>query len=109
MKKVLYLLPAVLICMIYRLLTIFVMGGDISAVQPIVILYIALPVVGSVLLMKNKSWGSLIGAAMGVLMVWQYLLSDGHQHTNLDLTIGTAVILYYALMGILCVMTNRKK
>lgn len=109
MKKVLYLLPAVLVCMVYGLLSVFVLAGDTGAFNPVVIAYIVLPVIGSALLMRNKWWGCLLGIAMGGLMVSNYLGYDGHQHVNLDFVIGTSYMVYYALMGFLCAVTNRKK
>lgn len=111
MKKVLYSLPAVLICLIYGFL-LFALEGTfdavIDALHSVVLLYILLPVVGSVLLVKNKWWGSLVGAAMGLLLIWNNLQYTGHQHVNIDLPLGIVFIVYYLACGILCGLTNRK-
>lgn len=111
MKKVLYSLPAVLICLIYGFL-LFILEGTfdavIDAVRSVVILYILLPVIGSALLVKNKWWGSLLGAAMGVLLIWHNLQYTGHQHVNIDLPLGVGLIVYYIVCGIVCGLTNRK-
>ena len=59
MKKILYLFPAVLICLIYGFVLLVLEGSFdavISAVHSIVFLYILLPVTGSVLLVNNKWW-----------------------------------------------------
>lgn len=112
MRRILYSLPAVLICLIYGFL-IFILEGSfdavIDAVQSVVILYIALPVIGSILLVKNKWWGSVFGMAMGLLLIYNNLQYTAHKHVNVDLPLGIAFALYYALMGVLCVVSNRKK
>jgi len=109
-KKVLYFLPAVLVCWIYGFM-LFILEGTfdavIDAVQSAVFLYILLPVTGSVLLAKNKWWGSLFGAGMGLLLIWNNLQYTGHQHVNIDLPLGIFVVLYYSLCGIICGLGNR--
>lgn len=110
MKKYLYMLPAILICLIYGFL-LFVLEGTldavIDAVQSVAFLYILLPVTGSVLLVKNKWWGSLFGAGMGLLLIWNNLQYTGHQHVNIDLPLGIFLVLYYLVCGIICGLDNR--
>lgn len=110
MKKILYLFPAILICLIYGFVLLVLEGSFdavISAVHSIVFLYILLPVTGSVLLVNNKWWGSLIGAGMGLLLIWNNLQYTGHQHVNIDLPLGIFVVFYYLLCGIICGLGNR--
>lgn len=110
MKKILYLFPAVLICLIYGFVLLVLersLDAVISAVHSIVFLYILLPVTGSVLLVNKKWWGSLIGAGMGLLLIWNNLQYTGHQHVNIDLPLGIFVVFYYLLCGIICGLGNR--
>ena len=110
MKKVLYFLPAVVICLIYGFILMVLEGGfDAAAdmVRSVVVLYIALPVVGSVLLAKGKWWGSLFGVAMGLLLVYSNLQYSGHQHVNVDMPLGIAFAVYYGAMGIWCALPKR--
>lgn len=110
MKKLLYFLPAILICLIYGFL-LFVLEGTfdavIDAVQSVVFLYILLPITGSVLLVKNKWWGSLFGAGMGLLLIWNNLQYTAHQHVNIDLPLGIFFVLYYLACGIVCGLGSR--
>ena len=48
MKKFLYIMPAVLICMLYALLA--ALAGGIGGFQPIAFVYILLPIAAGVLL-----------------------------------------------------------
>jgi len=48
MKKFLYIMPAVLICMLYTLLT--ALAGGVAGFQPIAFVYILCPVAAGVLL-----------------------------------------------------------
>ena len=106
MKKFLYIMPAVLICMLYALLT--ALAGGIGGYQPVVLLYIGFPLLAGILLRKNKWWGSLFGMAMGALLVYMGSQSSG-QPIDIERPMGVAFIIYYALMGILCLMDIRKK
>lgn len=111
MKKVLYFLPAVLICLIYGFI-LFVLEGTFDAVvemvRSVVLLYIALPVLGSVLLEKGHWWGALFGAAMGLLLIYNNLQYTGHQHVNVDIPLGIVFVIYYAVMGVVCALPKRK-
>ena len=111
MKKFLYFLPAVVICLIYGFILLVLEGSFdavIEMVYSVVLLYIALPVVGSFLLAKGRWWGSLFGIAMGLLLVVNNLQYTGHQHVNIDLPLGIAFAVYNGLMGVVCVMPERK-
>ena len=105
MKKFLYLLPAILICLIYGFVLLVLEGSFdavVDAVQSVAVFYILLPVIGSALLLKNKWWGSLFGAGMGLLLIWNNLHYTGHQHVNMDLPLGIFFVLYYPVCGLAC-------
>lgn len=111
MKKMMYFLPAVLVCLIYGFVLFFLEGtfdAVIDMIHSVVFLYILLPVTGSVLLSKGKWWGGLVGAAMGLLLAWNNLQYTGFQHVNIDLPLGIAVSMYYIACGLCCRRTARK-
>ena len=99
MKKFLYVMPCVLVIMLYTLLTI--LEGGIGGFQPIVLVYIGFPVLAAVFLRKGKWWGCLFGIAMGAVLFYM-----GSQYTGQTIDIerpaGTIFLLYYAIMGLLC-------
>ena len=105
MKKFLYIMPAVLICMLYALLAALV--GGIGGFQPIAFVYILLPLLAGILLRKDKWWGCLFGIAMGAV-----LLHMGSRHTgqvmDLERPMGMGFIVYYAAMGLVCATSQKK-
>ena len=106
MKKFLYIMPAVLICMLYALLA--ALAGGISGFQPIAFSYMGLPVLAGILLRKGKWWGSFFGIAMGALLLYM-----GSQHTgqvmDIERPMGLAFLIYYTIMGFICCKANMKK
>lgn len=100
MKRFLYIMPAVLILMLYAMLTI--LAGGVSGFQPVAVLNLCLPVVGGLLLRRGKWWGSLFGAAMGSLILFNSTGAVG-------LVAGAVLIGYYALMGLVCIVSRKKK
>lgn len=110
MKKVLYFLPVFTICLIYGFILIVLEGSfdaAVDMVHSVAVLYVALPVIGSVLLAKGKWWGSLFGIAMGLLLVYNNLQYSRHQHINVDMPLGIAFAVYYLMMGVLCSLPRR--
>ena len=106
MKKFLYILPAVLICMLYALLT--ALAGGISGFQPIAFVYIICPIAAGILLRKEKWWGCLFGVAMGLVLLYM-----GSQHTgqvmDIERPMGLAFLIYYTIMGFICRKANKQK
>ena len=105
MKKYLYIMPAVLICMLYGLLA--ALAGGFGGFQPIAFVNICLPILAGVLLRKNKWWGSFFGIAMGLLLLYTNLQYSGHQHVNMDMPLGIAFAVYYGAMGVWCALTKQ--
>lgn len=110
MRKVLHFLPVAVIALIYGLILLVLEGSFdavIDMVHSVVILYVALPLVGSILLASGKWWGSFFGIAMGLLLIYTNLQYSGHQHVNVDVPLGIAFAVYYGAMGVWCVPPRR--
>lgn len=104
MKKFLYILPAVLICMLYTLLT--ALAGGIGGFQPIAFVYILLPIVAGVLLRKDKWWGCLFGMAMGALLIYNGMTA--HPQVIVGFVAGLILTAYYTAMGLVCAASRKK-
>ena len=99
MKKYLYIMPAVLICMLYGLLA--ALAGGFGGFQPIAFVNICLPILAGVLLRKNKWWGSFFGIAMGALLIFTGM--------TVARIAGIILAVYYIAMGIVCAVSNKKQ
>ena len=106
MKKFLYIMPAVLICMLYTLLT--ALAGGIGGFQPIAFVYILCPIAAGVLLRKDKWWGCLFGIAMGAVLLYMGSQANG-QHIDIERPVGIGFLVYYAAMGLVCAAAQKKK
>lgn len=104
MRKFLYFLPAVLICMVYAILTI--LAGGISGYQPIVLVYIGCPILAGIFLRKGKWWGCLFGAAMGAILLYSGMTAEPQIFAGF--VIGLILIAYYLAMGLSCAASNKK-
>lgn len=98
MKKYLYIMPAVLICMLYGLLA--ALAGGFGGFQPIAFVNICLPILAGVLLRRNKWWGSIFGIAMGALLIFTGM--------TVARIAGIILAVYYIAMGIVCAASNKK-
>lgn len=105
MKKFLYIMPAVLICMLYALLT--TLAGGVAGFQPIAFAYILLPIVAGVLLRKNKWWGCLFGIAMGGLLIYNGMTAQPQVFAGF--VAGLILAAYYAAMGLICAASQKKQ
>ena len=106
MKKYLYIMPAVLICMLYGLLA--ALAGGVNGFQPIAFVYILLPILAGVFLRKGKWWGCLFGMLMGGILLYMGSQANG-QHIDIERPLGIGFLLYYAAMGIVCAVPRTKK
>ncbi len=104
MKKFLYIMPAVLICMLYALLA--ALAGGIGGFQPIAFVYILLPIAAGVLLRKGKWWGCFFGIAMGGLMIYSGMTAQPQLFVGF--VIGLILAAYYAAMGLVCAADRGK-
>ena len=105
MKKFLYIMPAVLICMLYALLT--ALAGGISGFQPIAFVYIILPILAGFLLRKGKWWGCLFGMTMGALLIYNGMTAQPQVFAGF--VAGLILAAYYAAMGLVCAASQKKK
>jgi len=105
MKQFLYIMPAVLICMLYALLA--ALAGGISGFQPIAFVYMGLPVLAGILLRKDKWWGSFFGIAMGALLVFNGMTAQPQM--MVAFVSGLILAAYYAAMGLVCAVSHKKQ
>lgn len=101
MKKYLYIMPAVLVCMLYALLA--ALAGGVGGFQPIAFVYMGLPLAAGLLLRRGRWWGCLFGIAMGAVLL---LKASG---AAVAIAAGILLAVYYAAMGILCAAAGRKE
>lgn len=104
MRKFLYIMPAVLICMLYALLT--ALAGGIGGFQPIAFAYIGLPVLAGIFLRKEKWWGSLFGLAMAALLIYNGMTAT--PRILAGFVAGLILAAYYAAMGLVCAGSGKK-
>ena len=104
MKQFLYVIPAVLICMLYALLA--ALAGGISGFQPIAFVYIALPLLAGLLLRKGKWWGCLFGITMGALLIYNGMTAQPQVFAGF--VAGLVLSAYYAAMGLVCAASRKQ-
>ena len=105
MKKFLYIMPAVLICMLYALLA--ALAGGIGGFQPIAFVYIVLPILAGIFLRKGKWWGSFFGIAMGVLLIYNGMTAQ--PQIMVGFVAGLILTAYYIVMGLICAASQKHK
>ena len=105
MKKFLYIMPAVLICMLYALLA--ALAGGISGFQPIAFAYIGFPIFAGIFLRKGKWWGCFFGIAMGALLVYNGMTAQPQMMAGF--IAGLILAVYYIAMGLTCAAAQKKK
>ena len=99
MKKFLYIMPAVLVCMLYGLLA--ALAGGFGGFQPVAFINISLPILAGVLLRKDKWWGCLFGIALGAVLIFTGM--------TVARIVGIVLAVYYIAMGIVCAVSNKKQ
>lgn len=105
MKKFLYIMPAVLIVMLYALLA--ALAGGIGGFQPIAFVYILCPILAGVILRKGKWWGCLFGVAMGALLIYNGMTAQPQVFAGF--VAGLILAAYYIAMGLVCAAAQKKK
>ena len=98
MKKFLYIMPAVLICMLYALL--IALAGGIGGFQPIAFAYIIFPILAGVFLRKGKWWGCFFGIAMGAMLIYNGMTAQ--PQIMVGFVAGLILAAYYIAMGLTC-------
>ena len=105
MKKFLYIMPAVLICMLYALLA--ALAGGVGGFQPIAFVYILCPIAAGIALRKGKWWGCGFGLLMGGILVYNGMTAEPQVFAGF--VAGLILAAYYAAMGIVCAAEQKKK
>lgn len=105
MRKFLYVMPAVLICMLYAILTI--LAGGIGGFQPIALVYVGFPILAAVFLRRGKWWGCLFGVAMGVILLYNGMTAQPQMFAGF--VIGLILAAYYIAMGLVCAASDKVK
>lgn len=105
MRKILYLSPAIVVCLFYGLAAILV--GGFSGFQPVVLLYIGAPVLSAALLLHGKWWGCVPGLLFGGYLLWMSTQYTG-QVINIERPLGLVFLVYYLVMGLLSLKTEKK-
>ena len=105
MKKFLYIMPAVLICMLYALLA--ALAGGISGFQPIAFAYMGLPVLAGFFLRKGKWWGSFFGITVGALLIYNGMTAQPQMMVGF--VAGLILAAYYIAMGLACAASQKHK
>ena len=105
MKKFLYIMPAVLILMLYALLA--ALAGGVSGFQPVAYLYMILPIAAGILLRKGKWWGCLFGMTMGGVMLYNGMTAEPTMMAAF--IAGLILAAYYAAMGLACAASRKKQ
>ena len=101
MKKVLYTIPAVIICLVYGMLAM--LAGGFASFQLRAWLIILLPVLSAVLLNKGKWWGCLPGMALGGLISAAGMTGN----SQITLALGIIILSYYLVMGVISLRSRR--
>ncbi len=104
LRKFFYIFPAVAISLIYIFL-MWITRADAQEIldmfRGVAGLYLLLPIVGSLLLVKGNWWGSFFGMAMGLLMICQDLNDHSMQHIDVEIPLGIVFLACYAFAGFL--------
>ena len=105
MRKFLYIMPAVLICMLYALLA--ALAGGIANFEAVAYAYITLPILAGVLLRKGKWWGCLFGMTMGGMLVYSGMTAQ--PQVFVGFVLGLVLAAYYAAMGLVCAADQKSR
>ena len=100
MKKFFYIMPSVLICMLYGLLA--ALAGGVAGFQPIAFVYILLPLLAGILLRKGKWWGCLFGITMGGILLYT------GRSMMIAFVAGLILVAYYIIMGLTCAASQKE-
>ena len=96
MKKILYFLPVVLGCILYIFLGI---ASSFGSINPFVWIALGLLLISGLLMNRNKWWGSFLGIAIGILLIYM-----GNQETGQiikETPFGIIMIVYYMICGVI--------
>ncbi|MUV38941.1 hypothetical protein JNUCC1_02813 [Lentibacillus sp. JNUCC-1] len=103
MKRSLFFIPAVIFTVLYGAVAIL---DTITAVSPVVLVWLALFFISGFLLIKNIYWGSLLGILPAIHMIYMGTQETG-QIIN-ETPIGIVVLVFYVICGFIVYRWNKK-
>lgn len=103
MKKIVYFIPAILIVLFGLFLPM--MGLAAGAFW---LVWLALFVIGGILLARGKIWGSFIGMLPGIHQMYMSTQDTG-QAINIEFPMGILITTFYLLCFLFLFFRNRKK
>lgn len=92
MKKFIFHLPTILFTILYGWLVMIAAG----AISPIIFAWIALFLIGGILLSKGKFLGGLLGMLPGIHLIYMSTKDTG-QVINIELPSGIIILIFYIL------------
>ena len=101
MKKILYFLPFILGCNLYVFLGI---ASLFDSIHPFVWIALIILFIAGLLMKNNKWWGSVLGIAIGILLIYM-----GNQETGQvisETTLGIIMCIYYIICAIITYREN---
>ena len=104
MKKFLYIMPAVMLCVFYAFVALWL--GGIEDFTFTAFVYIILSILAGVLLRKGNWWGCLFGIVMGGMLVFYGMTAQ--PQVFVGFVLGLILAAYYAAMGLICVASREK-
>ena len=100
MRKILYFLPFVLGCILYIFLGV---ASSFGSIHSFVWIALGVLLISGILMNRNKWWGSFLGIAIGILLIYM-----GNQETGQiikETPFGIIMCIYY----IVCALVSYKK
>ena len=104
MKKILYFFPFVLGCALYICLGI---ASSVGTINPFVWIALSMLFIAGLLMKDNKWWGSILGIAIGILLIYM-----GNQETGQiikETPFGIIMCIYYIICAVLSYRKSNAK
>lgn len=104
MKKILYFFPFVLGCALYIFLGI---ASSFGTINPFVWIALSMLFIAGLLMKDNKWWGSILGIAIGILLIYM-----GNQETGQiikETPFGIIMCIYYIICAVLSYRKSNAK
>lgn len=102
MKKILFYIPVIIFTVFYGVVAIY----DIGTISPVVAVWLAMFLMGGILLNKGMFWGGFLGALPAIHLIYMGTRETG-QIIN-EMQIGIIVLIFYFVCGSLIFYRNKK-
>ena len=103
LRKILYTFPAVLYC---GIVAAIILDSGFGGFLPVTWVYVSMLILAAVVLCMEKWWGCIPGIGVGAIIIYQFETSRVHHHIN-ETSIGVSVIVYFAVMGLMCYLARK--